>query len=95
MIFTKVKNNLIDQYKYLFSLDGVALTITEDAVRTIARRTLDLKTGARGLHTELERTLLPHMYNLSVYKAQGITEVVIDSSQVEEPKILGKEDIID
>jgi len=90
-VLTKIKNNLIDQYKYLFSLDGIALSVTEDAVKNIARRTIDLKTGARGLHTELERTLLPHMYNVSVYKEQGLTELVIDSDQVDEPNIIGKE----
>jgi len=90
-VLTKVKNNLVDQYKYLFSLDGVALTITEDAVERLASKTVDLKTGARGLHTELERALLPHMYNLSRYKEQDITEVIIDSAQIDEPTILGKE----
>jgi len=94
-VLTKVKNNLVDQYKYLFSLDGMALTITEDAVERIATKTVDLKTGARGLHTELERSLLPHMYNLRRYKEQGIEEVVIDSKQIDEPKILGKEEDVD
>ncbi len=91
-IMTDVKNNLVAQYKYLFSLDDVKLDIKQDAVRTIAQRTQTLKTGARGLHTELERTLLPHMYNISLYKEQGIKTVMIDEQQVNKPKLLTKEE---
>jgi len=91
-IMTDVKNNLVAQYKYLFSLDEVKLDIKQDAVRAIAQRTQTLKTGARGLHTELERTLLPHMYNISLYKEQGIKTVTIDEQQVNKPKLLTKEE---
>lgn len=91
-IMTDVKNNLVAQYKYLFSLDDVKLDIKQDAVRAIAQRTQTLKTGARGLHTELERTLLPHMYNISLYKEQGIKTVTIDEQQVNKPKLLTKEE---
>jgi len=83
-----VKNNLVEQYKYLFSLDNVELDIRQDAIREIAQRTQTLKTGARGIHTELERTLLPHMYNISAYKKQGIKTVVIDKQQVNKPQPL-------
>ena len=83
-----VKNNLVDQYKYLFSLDDVSLEVNQDAIRAIAKRTQTLKTGARGLHTELERTLMPHMYNISRYKEQGIKTVVIDERQVNKPQVL-------
>ena len=91
-IMTDVKNNLVAQYKYLFNLDNVKLDIKQDAVRAIAHRTLTLKTGARGLHTELERTLLPHMYNISAYKEQNIKTVVIDEQQVNKPQLLIKEE---
>jgi ATP-dependent protease Clp ATPase subunit len=46
------------------------------------------KTGARGLHSELERVLLPHMYNLTRYRTHGIRTVSIDSQQVNIPKEL-------
>ena len=91
-IMTDVKNNLVAQYKYLFNLDDVKLDIKQDAVRAIAHRTVTLKTGARGLHTELERTLLPHMYNISAYKEQNIKTVVIDEQQVNKPQLLIKEE---
>ena len=91
-ILTDVKNNLVDQYKYLFDLDGIKLEVTQDAVQAVVKRTQTLKTGARGLHTELERTLMSHMYNISSYKDQGIKTVTIDEQQVNKPKILTKEE---
>ena len=71
------------------------MVITQDAIEKIATKTVNLKTGARGLHTELERALLPHMYHIRRYREQGIEELVIDSTQIDEPKIIGKEEDID
>ena len=90
-VLSGVENNLIDQYKYLFGLDKLTLDITSDAVDAIVKRTQTLKTGARGLHTELEKALMPHMYNVQNYRQQGIKSVIIDSSQVNKPTILTKE----
>ena len=89
-VLSGVENNLVEQYQYLFNLDNVKLDVTKDAVEAIAQRTQVLKTGARGLHTELERTLMPHMYNVQNYRQQGIKSVTIDSSQVNKPTILTK-----
>ena len=89
-VLSGVENNLVEQYKYLFGLDKLALDITSDAVDAIVKRTQTLKTGARGLHTELERALMPHMYNVQNYRQQGIKSVTIDSSQVNKPTILTK-----
>ncbi len=61
-VLTGIKNNYIDQYKYLLSLDDIELTFTEDALDQLAENTMSLKTGARGLHTEIERVLMPHMF---------------------------------
>ena len=87
-IMTDVKNNLVDQYKYLFSLDQILLDVRADAIRAIAKRTQTLKTGARGLHTEFERALLPHMYNARRYRDQGIKTIIIDEKQIENPTVL-------
>jgi ATP-dependent Clp protease ATP-binding subunit ClpX len=87
-VLTKVKNNYIEQYKYLFRLDGVELTFTEDALDQIAENTLTLKTGARGLHTEIERVLMPHMYDIKQYKDNKIKTLSINKEQVINPKIL-------
>ena len=90
-VLSGVENNLVEQYQYLFNLDNVKLDVTKDAIQSIALRTQELKTGARGLHTELERTLMPHMYNVQNYRQQGIKSVIIDSNQVNIPTILTKE----
>ena len=84
-ILTGVKNNFVEQYKWLFAEDGVELQFTELALDTIAERTLSSKTGARGLHSELERVLMPHMYNLKRYPAIGIKCVEIGPSLVNIP----------
>jgi len=51
----------------------------------VAQNTLKNKTGARGLHSELERVLLPHMFNLARYKEQGIDQVKITDDLVNIP----------
>jgi ATP-dependent Clp protease ATP-binding subunit ClpX len=84
-ILTGVKNNFIEQYKWLFAEDGVELQFTDLALDTIAERTLSSKTGARGLHSELERVLMPHMYNLKRYPGMGIRCVEIGPALVNIP----------
>lgn len=84
-VLTDVKNSYIQQYKYLFSLDKLVLEFTDDALEQIAENTLKLKTGARGLHTEIERVLMVHMYNVKKYKENGITEISIDREQILQP----------
>ena len=87
-ILTEVKNNYIEQYHWLFKEDGVELTFTQPALDLIAEHTLANKTGARGLHSELERTLIPHMFNLRRYASTGIKCVEIDPAQVNKPTAL-------
>ena len=84
-ILTGVKNNFVDQYKWLFAEDGVELQFTDTALDTIAERTLLSRTGARGLHSELERVLMPHMYNLKRYPGMGIKCVEIEPALVNIP----------
>lgn len=87
-ILTGVKNNFVDQYKWLFAEDGVDLEFSESALDSIAERTLNNRTGARGLHSELERVLLPHMYNLKRYSGMGIRCVEIGPALVNIPQAL-------
>jgi len=89
-VLTNVKNSFIEQYQYLFSIDNVKLNFTDAAIREIAQRCIDLKTGARGLQTELEKILLPHMFHMHKYKEKGITEINIDVDLVKEPKALDR-----
>ena len=84
-ILTGVKNNFVEQYQWLFAEDGVELQFTDLALDTIAERTLSSKTGARGLHSELERVLMPHMYNLKRYPGMGIKCVEIGPALVNIP----------
>lgn len=87
-VLTEVKNNYISQYQYLLSLDNITLQFTEDALDQLAENTLKLKTGARGLHTEIERVLMPHMFNTKKYRENDIREINIDRYLVLEPKAL-------
>ena len=87
-VLKDVKNNYIDQYKYLLSLDNIKLEFEDDALDQLAENCLKLKTGARGLHTEIERTLMPHMFNTKKYRENKVTEINIDRHLVLEPKSL-------
>lgn len=84
-ILTEVKDNFVSQYQKLFGLDNLDLTFDDQAITAIASRALNLKTGARGLHTELERILMPHMYHISDYQNQGINRIVITEDLVNNP----------
>lgn len=84
-ILTDVKNNYISQYTYLLGLDNIKLTFTKDALEQIAENTLALKTGARGLHTEIERVLMCHMFHTRSYKKNNITNLSIDRERVINP----------
>jgi ATP-dependent Clp protease ATP-binding subunit ClpX len=87
-IMTNVKNNYIQQYEYLLSLDDIALTFTCESIDQIAENCLKLKTGARGLHSEVERVLLPHMYDVQSYIKNNIKAINITRDLVDEPRIL-------
>lgn len=90
-ILTDVKNNYISQYKYLLSLDDIELIFTDDALDQIAENTLKLKTGARGLHSEIERVLMCHMFNTGGYRNKNITKLNINKEQVIKPTICQEE----
>lgn len=87
-ILTEIRNNFVGQYRWLFDQDGVELNFEPESLDLIAERTLLTKTGARGLHSELERILLPHMFDLPRYRKQSILRVVIDKNQVNTPMTL-------
>jgi ATP-dependent Clp protease ATP-binding subunit ClpX len=87
-ILTDVKSNFIDQYRYLLSLDNMTLNFDQAAIEKMAENCLTLKTGARGLHTEIERVLLPHMYNVQKYTNHKIKVINITEDLVENPRSL-------
>jgi ATP-dependent Clp protease ATP-binding subunit ClpX len=90
-ILTQVKNSVVSQYQWLFDQDHVALTFEPESLDLIAERTIQTKTGARGLHSELERVLLPHMFDLPRYQKQNILQVTINKTQVNTPMTLIQE----
>ena len=91
-VLTDVKNNYIEQYAYLFSLDKTELVFESSAIEQIAENCLNLKTGARGLHSEIDRVLMPHMFNIQKYIKNGISRIVIDQNMVNDPKSLLREE---
>jgi ATP-dependent Clp protease ATP-binding subunit ClpX len=87
-VLTNVKNNFIEQYRYLLSLDNIELNFDNEAIEELAEKCLSLKTGARGLQTEVERVLMPHMYNVSRYREKKIKKINISRELVNYPKSL-------
>lgn len=90
-ILTEPKNALVKQYKKLIGLDNVELEITDGAVAAVAKRAIELKTGARGLRTILENIMIDTMYDLP--SEADVEKVIVDESVVvkgEKPKIVKK-----
>ena len=80
-ILSKPKNALIKQYQRLFDMEDVRLTFSEDALRSIARKAIKRKTGARGLRSIMEAILLEPMFELP--SLDSVEEIVINSEVVE------------
>ena len=79
-ILIEPKNAITKQYVRLFDMEGCELEFREDALRAIARKAMERKTGARGLRTILEHVLLDTMYDLP--SMEGVSKVVIDESVI-------------
>jgi ATP-dependent Clp protease ATP-binding subunit ClpX len=80
-ILTEPKNALVKQYQRLFEMEGVDLTVADDALGAIARKAIDRKTGARGLRSIMEGVLLHTMFDLP--SLEGVEQVVISKEVVE------------
>ena len=81
-ILKEPKNALIKQYQALFALDGVKLTFTDEALRLIAKKAYERKTGARALKSILEELLVDVMFDIPNYRGQ-IEECIITDEVVE------------
>lgn len=79
-ILTEPKNALIKQYNRLFEMEGAELELRSEALRAIARRAMERKTGARGLRTILEHVLLDTMYDLP--SMNRVRKVVVDEAVI-------------
>jgi ATP-dependent Clp protease ATP-binding subunit ClpX len=79
-ILLKTKNAMVKQYSKLFAMDGVRLRFTSDAVKAVALKAIELKTGARALRAILEGIMLEIMYDLP--QRDDVTEVIVDAAAV-------------
>lgn len=90
-ILTKPKNALVKQYKELFNMDGVELDFEDEALKAIAEKAIERKTGARGLRSIIEETMLDIMYEVPSRK--DIKKCIITKDTVmdnQEPKLVLK-----
>lgn len=88
-VLTEPKNALVKQYKTLFDMENVKLTITDKALIAIAKKAIERKTGARGLRAIMEENLLELMYEIPDEK--DLTEIVIDEKVINDgakPKLI-------
>ena len=91
-ILTAPKNALVKQYQKLIGLDNVELEVTEDAVRAVAKRAIELKTGARGLRSIFENLMIDAMYDIPSEK--DLEKVIVDEDVVvkgAKPKMVKKQ----
>ena len=80
-VLKEPRNSLVKQYKELLGMDNVELSFTDEALHAIARKTIERKTGARGLRSVMESILLPIMYD--VPSDATIIRVTVDEDTVE------------
>ena len=81
-ILTEPKNALVKQYQKLFAMDGVDLEIRPSALAAIARKALARKTGARGLRSIMEQSLIDTMFDLPTL--DGVAKVVLDEHTIDD-----------
>ena len=90
-ILTKPKNALIKQYKELLSLDGVNLIFTDGALREIAKMSIERNTGARGLRSIVEETMLDTMFDIPGRDDVESVRVTEDAvRKIKEPELILK-----
>ena len=77
-ILKEPKNSIIQQYQYMFKLDGVELKFEDDALVSIAKQAKELKTNARGLKQIIEKILLQYQFNAVDLVDRGLEKIVIN-----------------
>ena len=83
-ILTEPKNALVKQYQTLFDMENVKLNFSDDALKAVAQKAIERKTGARGLRSILETMLLDTMFDLPDH--EGLDEVVVTEESVKDGK---------
>ncbi len=97
-ILTEPKNSIIKQYKLMFKIDGVDIEFSDEALNAIAKKAMELKTGARGLRTILENKMTRLMFEVPSYKDIKkiiVTEnfITLDNAQPEIIKIKNNQEV--
>jgi len=80
--YKEPKNSLVKQYNYLFGLDGINLEFTDDALRAIAKKAQELKTGARGLKKIIEEVLLQYQYDAEDLASEGLDTITVQKETI-------------
>ena len=79
-ILTEPKNSLTKQYQKMFEMEGATIEFRDDALRAIAKKAMERKTGARGLRSIIENVLLGTMFDLP--SLENVSKVVVDENVV-------------
>ncbi|SOC06439.1 ATP-dependent Clp protease ATP-binding subunit ClpX [Pseudobutyrivibrio ruminis DSM 9787] len=85
-ILREPKNSLTKQYQALFKMDGVKLEFEDEALREIAKKSIERKTGARGLRAIVESVMMDYMYH--VPSDESITEITVNKEMVDNNLLL-------
>jgi ATP-dependent Clp protease ATP-binding subunit ClpX len=80
-ILTEPQNSLVKQYSKLFAMDGIELQFTKEAFEAIVKKTVEQKTGARGLRSVMEKILMPYMFDVLKYREQAVIKIDADTVQ--------------
>ena len=87
-ILTEPKNSLVKQYEALFAMDDTRLTFTEEALREIAKKSIERKTGARGLRSIMENVMMEAMYEIP--SDDSVKELTVTDQMVDENMLLAQ-----
>ena len=89
-IIVEPKNSIVKQYKKMFKIDGIDIDFTQEALKAVAKKAIELKTGARGLRTILEAKMMKLMYDLP--GRTNIEKVIITEKFI--TQVNGEPDIV-
>ena len=81
-VLKEPKNSLVQQYQYIFEIDGIELEFQDEALMYIAEKAKELKTNARGLKNIIEKTLLPYQFDAINLVQRGLNKIVISKDTV-------------
>ncbi len=85
-ILTEPRNAVLTQYEHYFDMEGIKLSFTPSALRAVARRAHERGSGARGLRSIMEQTMLDIMFELPERKKEGCVECLIDEETITQGK---------